>query len=169
MVILVDTFDNPVGSAPKLEAHEKGLLHRAVSVLLFNSRGELLVQRRAAGKYHSGGLWANSCCTHPQVGEPSLAAAARRVREELGITARLAPLKTFVYRARLDNGMLEHEFDHLFAGRSDELPSPDPSEVSECRYLSLPSLREEMRRHPERFAVWFRLIVGGLETKEPAR
>lgn len=163
MVILVDPFDTPVGTAPKLEAHEKGLLHRAVSVLLFNSRGELLIQRRAAGKYHSAGLWANTCCTHPEVGEPSLAAAVRRLREELGITARLTPLKTFTYRARLDNGMQEHEFDHLFTGRCDQLPSPDPSEVSECRYLPLAVLRKEMRRHPERFAVWFRIIVGGLD------
>lgn len=169
MVILVDPFDNPVGTAPKLEAHEKGLLHRAVSVLLFNSRGELLIQRRAAGKYHSAGLWANMCCTHPEVGEPSLAAAVRRLREELGITARLTPLKTFIYRARLDNGMQEHEFDHLFTGRSDQQPSPDPSEVSECRYLPLDVLRNEMRQHPERFAVWFRQIVSGLETKEPSR
>lgn len=167
MVILVDREDNPVGTAPKLEAHEKGLLHRAVSVLLFNSRGELLIQRRAAGKYHSGGLWANTCCTHPEVGEQSLAAAARRLREELGITARLTPLKTFIYRARLENGLTEHELDHVFVARSDQMPSPDPSEVSACRYLPLPLLREEMRRHPERYAVWFRIIVGGLETKEP--
>lgn len=160
MVILVDRFDNPVGAAPKLEAHEKGLLHRAVSVMLFNSRDELLIQRRAAGKYHSSGLWANTCCTHPAVGESCVAAAVRRLREELGISARLNPLRTFIYRARLDGGMLEHEVDHLFVGRSDELPSPDPAEVSDYRYLPLAAIRKEMESHPERYAVWFRIICG---------
>lgn len=169
MVILVDRNDAPVGAAPKLEAHEKGLLHRAVSVLLFNSRGELLIQRRAAGKYHSGGLWANTCCTHPHIGEPSPAAAVRRVREELGITARLTQLKTFIYRARLDNGMIEHELDHLFVGRSDQMPSPDPSEVSDYRFLPLPAIGEDMLRHPGRYAVWFRIIVRGFVSEDLAR
>lgn len=169
MVILVDRCDNPVGSAPKLEAHEKGLLHRAVSVLLFNGSGELLIQRRAAAKYHSGGLWANSCCTHPAIGEPVLTAAERRLREEVGITARLTPLKTFIYRARLDNGLTEHELDHLFVGQSDRLPSPDPSEISDYRYLPLPVIREDMLRHPDRYAVWFRIIVSGFDREDTAR
>lgn len=169
MVILVDRRDNPVGSAPKLEAHEKGLLHRAVSVLLFNGSGELLIQRRAAGKYHSGGLWANSCCTHPAIGEPVHTAAVRRLREEMGISASLNPLKTIVYRARLDNGLTEHELDHLFVGRSDRLPSPDPSEVSDYRYLPLPVIHEDMLRHPDRYAVWFRIIVSGLDREDTAR
>ncbi|WP_418983480.1 isopentenyl-diphosphate Delta-isomerase [Alistipes sp.] len=164
MVILVDRDDNSVGTASKREAHEKGLLHRAVSVLLFNGRGELLLQRRAAGKYHSGGLWANTCCTHPYPGEASGAAAERRLREELGIAACLHPLGALRYYARLDGGMTEHELDHLFVGRSDTPPAPDPAEVAACRYLSPAAVREEMALHPERFAVWFRIILERFQT-----
>lgn len=163
MVILVDADDRPVGTAFKHEAHLDGLLHRAVSVLLFNSRGEALLQRRAEGKYHSGGLWANACCTHPAPGEACGAAAERRLREELGIAARLRPLGTFRYRAELDGGMIEHELDHLFIGRSDARPTPDPEEVAACRYLPPEALREEVSRHPERFAVWFRIILERFE------
>lgn len=159
MVILVDRNDRPLGTAPKLEAHRQGLLHRAVSVLLFNSRSELLLQRRAAGKYHSGGLWANTCCGHPLAGEGSMAAAARRLRDELGLTAPLEPWGALRYRARLDGGMQEHEIDHLFVGRSDREPRPDPEEVSEYRYMTLPEVGEALRRHPERFAIWFRIIM----------
>lgn len=166
MVILVDRDDRPVGQAPKLEAHEKGLLHRAVSVLLFNSQGELLIQRRAACKYHSGGLWANSCCSHPAVGETVAQAAGRRLREELGISAPLHHLRTFIYRARLDRGMVEHELDHVFVGRSDRLPVPDPGEVSEYRYLPLPEIRREMLLHPDQYAVWFRIMLCGYESEE---
>ena len=163
MVILVDRYDNPVGSAPKLETHERGLLHRAVSVLLFNGRNELLIQRRAAGKYHSGGLWANTCCGHPSPGESCMSAAARRLREELGLAAALNPLRTFIYRARLDRGMQEYELDHVFVGRSDRMPEPDPDEVSDFRYLPMPQIREEMLLHPGRYAVWFRIMVCGFE------
>lgn len=168
MVILVDRDDNRVGWASKAEAHEKGLLHRAVSVLLFNSRGELLIQRRAADKYHSAGLWANTCCTHPSAGEENASAAVRRLREELGITASLQPFGSFIYCARLGRGMTEYELDHLFVGRSDADPAPDPAEVAECRYVSLPALRRDMARHPGRYAVWFRMIVGALK-REPTR
>lgn len=169
MVILVDRNDDTIGSAPKLEAHEKGLLHRAVSVLLFNRRNELLIQRRAAGKYHSGGLWANSCCTHPAIGEPVHTAAVRRLREEMGISASLNPLKTIVYRARLDNGLTEHELDHLFVGQSDQPPATDPAEVSDYRYLPLPAIREDMLQHPGRYAVWFRIIVCGFDWEDLVR
>lgn len=162
MVILVDRNDQPIGWAPKLEAHEKGLLHRAVSVLLFNSRGELLIQRRAAGKYHSGGLWANTCCSHPHRNECTASAAERRLREELGIAARLHYAGSFIYRARLDHGMTEHELDHVFIGRSDQAPIPDPEEVAEFRYLSLPEIREELAKHPEQYAAWFHIIAGKL-------
>lgn len=164
MVILVDPHDRPLGTASKEEAHRNGLLHRAVSVLLFNGRGELLLQRRAADKYHSGGLWANSCCTHPAVGEGNREAAERRLREELGIAARLRPFGSFLYRAQLDGGMTEHELDHLFVGRSDAPPAPDPAEVAACRYLPLFGVRAEVAHHPERFAVWLRIILERFQT-----
>lgn len=167
MVILVDPHDRPLGTASKTQAHRNGLLHRAVSVLLFNSRGELLLQRRAAGKYHSGGLWANSCCTHPAPGEGNRQAAERRLREELGIAAPLRPAGSLYYRAQLDGGLVEHELDHLFVGRSDAPPAPDPAEVAACRYLPLADVRAELARHPERFAVWLRIILERFQTLAP--
>lgn len=171
MVILVDRNDRPLGTAPKLEAHEKGLLHRAVSVLLFNSRGELLLQRRAEGKYHSGGLWANTCCTHPMAGEACDVAATRRLWEEMSLTAPLHHVGILLYRARLDGGMQEHELDHVFAGRSDRPPVPDPTEVADYRYAPLPAIREDMRRQPQRYAAWFRIMVRrmGKEMEEVLR
>ncbi len=159
MVVLVDRNDRAIGTAPKMEAHEKGLLHRAVSVLLFNGRGELLIQRRAAGKYHSGSLWANTCCGHPLAGESCIEAAGRRLWEEMGLSASLTHAGTLLYRARLVGGMQEHEVDHLFIGRSDEAPQPDPKEVSDFRYTDLAAIGEEVARHPERFAIWFRIIL----------
>lgn len=159
MVILVDRNDRPLGTAPKLEAHRKGLLHRAVSVVLFNGRGELLLQRRAPGKYHSGGLWANTCCSHPAVGEPCDAAAARRLREEMGLAATLRHAGTLLYRTDLQGGMQEHELDHVYVGRCDRMPVPDPAEVAGFRYASLPAIREQMHREPELYAPWFRIMV----------
>lgn len=155
-VILVDEADNELGTSPKLRAHHEGVLHRAFSVFLFNSRGELLLQRRAGGKYHSGGLWTNTCCSHPRPGEETAAAARRRLQEEMGLSTPLLPVFAFTYRADLGQGLWEHELDHVFVGRTDQDPLPDPEEVGDWRWASIPEVVDEMHRHPERFTAWFR-------------
>ena len=158
-VVLVDENDVEVGTLEKQRAHREGRLHRALSVFVLNGRGELLLQRRAAGKYHSGGLWTNTCCSHPRPGEPVDQAARRRLREEMGIDCALAPAFAFTYRAQVGPELVEHEFDHLFAGRWDGEPAPSPDEVDEWRWVPLPELEREVREHPERFTAWLRMLV----------
>lgn len=158
MVILVDVNDNPIGQMSKMEAHEKGILHRAFSVLIFNSNGELLLQRRAVGKYHSGGLWTNTCCSHPKPGQDTATAAVKRLQEEMGICANIDYHSCFIYRAELDHGLQEHEFDHIYTGRSDEQPVLNPDEVMEYTYLSPEDVSEDMFKNPDAYSVWFRII-----------
>lgn len=153
-VILVNDHDEVLGSMEKLEAHRTGVLHRAFSIFLWDDRGRLLLQRRALGKYHSAGLWTNTCCSHPRPGEGAAAAAHRRLQEEMGIVCELEHRFSFIYKARLDNGLIEHEFDHVFFGRSAATPAPDPMEVCDWRYVDIATLDEEMRSAPERFTVW---------------
>lgn len=158
-VILVNTKDQPIGTMPKMEAHEKGLLHRAVSVLVFNEKGEWLIQKRATSKYHSGGLWTNTCCSHPYPNETSLDAAERRLKEEMGMNERLIPLFSFTYKADLDKGMIEHEYDHVFIGYSDGLPQLNLEEACDFRYISQENLVLEIDNHPEKFTEWFKILV----------
>jgi isopentenyl-diphosphate delta-isomerase len=158
-VVLVDESDREVGVAPKLAAHVDGALHRAFSVFVLNARGELMLQRRAAGKYHSGGLWTNTCCGHPRPGEPVAAAARRRLREEMGFDCELEPAGSFVYRAELGGGLVEHEYDHVFVGRHDADPAPDAAEASEWRWQTPEAARAEAEAHPERFTHWFSLAL----------
>ncbi|GAB3014096.1 isopentenyl-diphosphate Delta-isomerase [Niabella terrae] len=158
-VILVDENDRPLGSMEKMEAHRQGRLHRAFSILLFNDAGELLLQRRAFSKYHCGGLWTNTCCSHPRPGESVADAADRRLREEMGIECALAPSFDFIYRARFDNGLTEHEFDHVLEGRFTGTPAVDPAEVAEWKYMSPEALKTSIAAHPETYTPWFRLIV----------
>lgn len=158
-VILVDEHDVPVGQMEKLAAHRLGKLHRAFSVFIFNSRGELLLQRRALGKYHSGGLWTNTCCGHPRPGEETKAAAGRRLQEESNIEAELFPLFSFPYRTVFANDLIEHEIDHVFKGSSDQPPTPNPSEAEEWKYMGLKDLSEEVNSHPERFTAWLRICL----------
>ena len=155
-IILVDNNDRQIGTMGKMEAHEKGLLHRAFSVFVFNSKGELLMQQRAKDKYHSGGLWTNTCCSHPNDGEQTDVAALRRLHEEMGITCILQPAFNFIYKAKFDNGLMEHEYDHVFFGSSDELPKIEKTEVQDYKYLSLPLLREELKRNPEMYTAWLK-------------
>lgn len=163
-VICVDEADDPIGEAGKLDAHERGLLHRAFSVFLFDDRNRLLLQRRALTKYHSGGLWANSCCGHPRPDEPIVEAAVRRTREELGLAADLHEGFRFRYRANLDNGLIENELVHMMFGRLSGVPAPEPAEVADLRRLSLDALAEDVARTPSIYAPWLRLYVGqGLE------
>jgi isopentenyl-diphosphate delta-isomerase len=159
MVVLVDESDREVGTAPKLAAHVDGALHRAFSVFVLNARGELMLQRRAAGKYHSGGLWTNTCCGHPRPGEPVAAAARRRLREEMGFDCELEPAGSFVYRAELGGGLVEHEHDHVFVGRHDADPAPDAAEASEWRWQPTEAALAEAEAHPERFTRWFSLAL----------
>lgn len=165
-VVLVDASDARTGTAPKLEAHRRGLLHRAFSVFLYDASGRMLLQQRALGKYHSGGLWSNTCCSHPRPGEDTAAAAARRLREEMGIGCPLEPAFEFVYRARLPGGLVEHELDHVFVGRFDGVPAPDPREVAAWRWAEVEEVRAEQASAPERFSVWFRVAF---ERLHPAR
>jgi isopentenyl-diphosphate delta-isomerase len=156
-VVLVDASDQPLGEMEKMEAHRRGTLHRAFSVFVFNSRGELLLQRRAAGKYHSAGLWTNTCCSHPRPGEGTHAAAERRLREEMGMDCQVEWQFSFLYRSELDAGMIEHELDHVFVAHSDTLPVPDPLEVSDWRWASPGLIRSEMQSHPDRYTAWFKI------------
>ena len=159
-VILVDSNDNETGLMEKQEAHLKAQLHRAVSVFIFNSRGELLLQKRADVKYHSPGLWTNTVCTHPRHNESNETAASRRLEEEMGIQGvKLKKLFDFIYKEELKNGLTEYEFDHVFAGVSDELPTPEPSEVSGFEYIEGRLLLELIRVNPENYTVWFRKII----------
>jgi isopentenyl-diphosphate delta-isomerase len=166
-VILVDPADRETGTLEKLEAHQKGLLHRAVSVILFNSQGEMLLQKRADGKYHSAGLWTNACCSHPRPGESPPAAARRRLKEEMGLSADLAFAFSFSYTARVGE-LIENEFDHVFTGLSDEFPVPDPSEVSEWKYMAEAGLTDLITRHPYSFTAWFRILMADPRTLQLA-
>ncbi len=162
-VILVDENDHALGLAPKLDAHESGALHRAVSVFAFDAFGRLLLQRRAPGKYHSGGLWSNTACTHPRVGESPEAAARRCVREEMGVEcAALEPAFAFIYRAQVAPTLVEHEYDHVFVARVLDRPSPNPDEVQEWRAASLPAVHAEVGASPQRFSAWFPLALNRL-------
>lgn len=154
-VILVDAQDTPIGKAGKLEAHERGELHRAFSVFVINSRDEILLQRRAEAKYHGGGLWSNSCCGHPRPGEATADAARRRLGEEMAIDCELEPVGIFTYRARMAGGLTEHEIDHVFVGRSDSEPHPHPEEVDEWRWAAEEEIRGELAVDPNRFTPWF--------------
>ena len=156
-VILVDASDQPVGVMEKMAAHRQARLHRAFSVFIFNSRGEMLLQQRASEKYHSAGLWTNACCSHPRPGEDTAAAAVRRLREELGFTTALEKLLEFTYRTEYENGLTEFEFDHVFIGTYDEAIFPDRTEVSDYRYQSLSRIGAELIAAPAAFTSWFRL------------
>lgn len=158
-VILVNEKDIPCGTLEKLEAHQKALMHRAVSVFIFNSAHELLLQQRAHEKYHSGGLWTNTCCGHPRPGEATKDAAKRRLSEEMGLHCSLLPLFQFSYKAVLDHELTEHEYDHVFIGFSDEAPLPNPEEACDYKYLSIDSINQELRSRPEKYTAWFRLIM----------
>lgn len=157
-VILVDEYDNEVGTMPKLEAHQKGLLHRAVSVFLFDLNGNWMLQKRVAEKYHSANLWSNTCCSHPYPKELTKAAAERRLDEEMGIKNELINALSFVYRAELENGLIEHEYDHVFIGFTAEFPTPNKEEVAEWKMLSFEALDNQVQKHPEQFTEWFKLI-----------
>lgn len=156
-VVLVNEQDEEIGLMPKLEAHQEGMLHRAFSVFIFNSKGELLLQQRAMGKYHSEGLWSNTCCSHPYPGEATGTAAIRRLSEEMGISAPLHFLFSFIYHAELDNHLIEHELDHVFWGISDDIPAINTSEVASYKYVAMAELRKDMTLSPGEYTEWLKI------------
>lgn len=158
-VILVDAADRQLGTAPKLDAHWRGDLHRAFSVLIHDGAGNMLLQKRHRAKYHSGGLWTNACCGHPRPGEDTQLAAQRRLSEEMGFSCALEPMQTLVYRADVGNGLIEHEFVHLFSGRWDGNVEPDPAEAETHAWQPVGLVREQVASNPARFTAWFRLYL----------
>jgi isopentenyl-diphosphate delta-isomerase len=152
--MLVNTGGQMTGTMDKMAAHRKGELHRALSVFIFNTRGELLLQQRAMNKYHSGGKWSNTCCSHPRLGEKTEDAAHRRLTEEMGIACDLEELFAFTYRHEFSNGLIEHEYDHVFIGFSDQQPDPDPAEVADFRYIDPDLLAVELQNTPGNYSAW---------------
>ncbi len=157
-VVLVDDQDREIGTEEKLKAHLSGKLHRAISIFIFNDNQEMLLQQRALSKYHSGGLWSNSCCSHPRPGETPLAAATRRLKEEMGIECELQKAFHFIYKAPLDNNLKEFEFDHVFVGHFNGEPVLNPQEACAWKWVGFSDLEKEMQLHPEQFTVWFKAI-----------
>lgn len=162
-VILVDAEDRQTGTMGKMEAHEKGLLHRAFSVFIFNTKGEMLLQQRALHKYHSGGLWTNACCSHPNPGEEILTAAQRRIKEELGIKTNLEKVFDFVYKTETDNGLTEHEFDHVFTGEYEGGIDFNKEEVMDFCYKNVHEIRHSLLSHPQKYTAWFQLAFPKIE------
>jgi len=159
-VVLVDESDQPQGTAEKLQAHREGWLHRAFSVFVFDANDRLLLQQRAPGKYHCGALWSNTCCSHPRPGESPAEAADRRLREEMGFSCPLTPVFSLHYREPVGDGLVEHEYDHVFVGRVDTVRvDPNPEEVSDWTWIAPSVLRADVAEHPDRYTPWFRLLL----------
>lgn len=158
-VILVNTNDEQIGTLEKLAAHKQGLLHRAFSVLIFNDAGELLIHQRAHEKYHCAGLWTNTCCSHQRVGETNEEAAKRRLQEEMGFITSVKTIGSFIYHVEFNNGLTEHEFDHVMIGSYNENPVPNPDEVDDWKYVNLEELEKEIQTYPEKFTFWFKEIM----------
>jgi isopentenyl-diphosphate delta-isomerase len=163
-VILVNEKDEIEGTAGKMEVHRKGLLHRAFSVFVFNKRGEMLLQQRALNKYHSGGLWTNACCSHPEPGEETKSGAVRRLKEELGFETKLEKVFDFIYKAEFDNGLTEYEFDHVYTGSYDGEIDFASEEVMDVCYKPMHEIRDSLQSQPSRYTAWFRLAYPKVES-----
>lgn len=157
-VILVNENDEQIGLMPKIEAHEKALLHRAFSVFILNSKNEIMLQQRAAQKYHSPLLWTNTTCSHQREGETNLQAGNRRLMEEMGIQAELKELFSFIYKAPFDNGLTEHELDHVMIGYYDDAPNINREEAESWKWMSIEAVKEDMKANPDVYTVWFKII-----------
>lgn len=165
LLILVDANDKVTGFRNKLEVHQHGLLHRAFSVFIFNSKGELLLQKRDVSKYHSGGLWTNTCCSHPLKNEELSIAVKRRLKEEMGIDCQTDFQFTFIYKAEVGNGLTEHELDHVFFGYSDEFPKLNLNEASDWKYISKKDLENEIKNNPVNYTAWLKICWSEIEKK----
>jgi len=157
-VVLVDELDNELGVMEKILAHQKALLHRAFSIFIFNERGQLLLQQRALSKYHSPGLWTNTCCSHPRPNESTYDAANRRLAEEMGFECELSYQFNFIYKAELDQGLTEHEFDHVFFGMYNGEVKPNPDEVLSFKFVDVQDVLSDMDINPNLYTVWFKII-----------
>ncbi len=157
-VILVNSNDEPIGLMPKMEAHEKAVLHRAFSVFVVNDKNELMLQQRALGKYHSPGLWTNTCCSHQRDGEGNIEAGLRRLDEEMGFTTPLEYLFNFIYKAPFDNGLTEHELDHVMLGRYEGDPVINPEEVASWKWMNIEEINSDLKNNPDSYTVWFAII-----------
>src|SRR5450432_4328015 len=164
-VILVNEQDEETGTIEKMEAHRKALLHRAFSVFIFNQKGEMLLQQRALGKYHSPGLWTNTCCSHPRPGEEIEEAAGRRLMEEMGIETSLEKIFDFIYRTEFDNGLTEYEFDHVYTGTYSGELSPDRQEVKDYCFRSMEEIEQDLTQCPEKYTFWFKIAFPLLSQK----
>jgi len=158
-VILVDENDNEIGTEEKMKAHQEGKLHRCFSIFVFNSKDELLLQKRAKSKYHSGGLWSNTCCSHPIPGEPIEKTVHQRLKEEMGFDCELKEIFSFTYKAKLDNNLFEHEYDHVFIGNFDGKPTPNPEEVDEWKWVDLEELKKGIQENPDNYTYWFKASI----------
>ncbi|MEO8862077.1 MAG: isopentenyl-diphosphate Delta-isomerase [Ginsengibacter sp.] len=158
-MILVNEKDMETGTMEKMEAHVKGLLHRAFSIFIFNTKGEFLLQQRALGKYHNGGIWSNTCCSHPLPGEDILNAANRRLFEEMGFSTALSPAFNFIYNANFSNGLTEHEFDHVFTGMYDGEIKADKAEVNDYCFKKIEDIETSMETHPQKYSEWFKIAL----------
>jgi len=162
-VILVDERDVQIGTMEKLEVHQKALLHRAFSIFIFNGKGEMLLHKRASNKYHSAGLWTNACCSHPSPGEETILSAQNRLQEEMGIHTSLEKAFDFTYKAAFDNGLTEHEFDHVFVGKYDGEIFPNKEEVSDYCFKSIDAIKDSIQTHPQKYTEWFKIAFPKLE------
>jgi|TARA_B110000967_G_C18899603_1_gene573653 isopentenyl-diphosphate delta-isomerase len=158
LVVLVDEKNNQIGLMPKMEAHEKALLHRAFSVFVFNKKGELMLQQRAASKYHSPLLWTNTCCSHQREGEGNLEAGKRRLQEEMGFTTDLKEVFSFIYKAPFDNGLTEHELDHVLIGSFDDAPNINKEEVENYKWMPMEDVKKDIEENPSIYTEWFKII-----------
>jgi len=158
-VILVDKYNNPVGVEEKMKTHKLGLLHRAFSIFIFNNQNELMLQRRALDKYHNGGLWTNTVCSHPRPGETYQQAVHRRLAEEMGFDCKLRNRQCFIYKTKFSNGLIEHEYDCIFTGRYNNQPKINPQEAMDWKWINLEKLNQEIRKHPNYFTFWLKEIM----------
>lgn len=159
LVVCVDEQDRELSIMEKMEAHEKGILHRAFSIFVFNKEGQLMLHQRALHKYHSGGLWTNTCCSHPQPGETVLESAHKRLVEEMGFDCELEEIFQFLYRAEFEDGLIEHEYDHVIVGRYDKEPKPNPEEVNAYKWIGIEELAKDIEDYPAKYTVWFKIAI----------
>ena len=158
-VVCVDASDRELYIMEKMEAHEKGILHRAFSIFVFNNEGKLMLQRRALYKYHSAGLWTNTCCSHPQPGETTIESAHKRLQVEMGFDCELKEIFQFLYRTEFEDGLMEHEYDHVIVGHFDGVPDPNPEEVDDYKWIGMEELLQDIEVNPENYTVWFQIAI----------